>query len=80
MSRPPRELKGYTHQKLLNDLNDFMIKIKIYLHVNDQEDITQETKDKLFNNHSKPTLKEIDLIHDKLINVLEQDTYSLKKY
>jgi hypothetical protein len=81
MSRPPRELKHYTHKILLDELNEFMIRIKIYLHINEEDNITpQEVKEKLFQNHTKPTIKEIDSIHHKLDNILRQDTYSKIKY
>jgi hypothetical protein len=65
------ELKRYKHQKLMNELNDMMIRIKVHLFL-------ESTADKMA--HSKPKMKEIDELTNKIMKVLQKDNEPLINY
>jgi len=80
MPKAPKELMEYKHKALINELNEFMIKVKIYTIIVNDSDYTQEQKDKLVKNTPPPTLSEIDNIHMKINEILEKDAEPMRKY
>lgn len=70
MSRIMEPPKNYKHQKLMDDFNDLMIKIKIYLFGNE----------KMKKVRNKPTSEEIDKIFWQIMEILQKDNEPFIKY
>ena len=66
---PPQ--KRIVNQALINELNEFMVRIKVHLF--------DEIKG-MRENRKKPTIKEIDAIHAKLDQILSQEQEPYIKY
>jgi hypothetical protein len=79
MSHRPQELKTYKHQKLMNEFNDMMIKIKKYLFVINERKMMGGSILKPIN-ISKPTVEELDSLTNKIMTVLQEDKESQIKY
>lgn len=72
MPRPPIELKKYANQELMDDLNQFFVTIKVHLLPNVPESVIQS--------YPKPTVKEMDEIMLRLMDVLKKDSSPMRKY
>ena len=73
----PTALYRCKHQDLINELNNTMIRIKAHLFEFDNlktNDIISK------NNYPKPTIKELDELTNKLINVIQEIRESTIKY
>lgn len=68
--------KEFTHKKLMDNLNELMIRIKVHLfELNDLK-----TSDIISpNNFPKPTVRELDNMLFQLLNILKQDTTTIIK-
>jgi hypothetical protein len=78
MSRKPDELRVYEHQDLMNELNDFIIKMKI--HAGYLDDHGEAVVNVLKRNNQKPTREEIDNLQSRLLEVLKKDSSPMRKY
>lgn len=78
MPKRPEELRNYKHQKLIDQLNNFMIASKI--HFGYLEDRPEEIVEKLKVNYPKPTIEEIDELTMTLYNILREDSEPMRKY
>ena len=77
--KSPERFEKYKHQKLINELNDFMIRIKVVI-LSDVKNEDHEKYKKMQENSPAPTIEEIDKIHMKLNEVLFEQTEPLLKY
>ena len=66
---PPQ--KRIVNQKLIDELNEFMLRVKVHL-FDEIKGMRRVRK--------KPTIEEIDTIHAKLDQILSQDQESYIKY
>jgi glycine cleavage system regulatory protein len=76
MRKQPQEPVIYTHQKLMNDLNEMMIRIKHHL-------FNIPGTNQMFEvqiNMSLPSNQELDDITNKLMKVLREDKKPVRKY
>jgi len=71
MSHKIPEPRIFKHQKLMNEFNEMMIRIKIHLFHN----INTDEK-----NYKKPTTEELDNITNKIMNVLRKDNEPMVRY
>jgi hypothetical protein len=76
MCRQPNTPMDYKHQALMNELNDFMIAVKVHLNPELFGDAIGNVK----NRHPKPTIPDIDGLHNRLRHVLQQDAKPFIKY
>lgn len=66
------ELRKFKHQKLMNEFNEMMIRIKLHLFCDG------DTAD--FINHPEPTVKELDDLTNKIMTILREDSKPMIKY
>ena len=70
MRKPQQELREYTHQGLMNEINNLSIRIKAHLYGN------EEMKSKV----AMPTVKELDdILMKKVMDILRKDSKPLIK-
>lgn len=67
------EPRIFKHQKLMNEFNEMMIKIKLHL-FDDVVDIAD------FISHPEPTVKELDSLTNKIMTVLREDSEPMIKH
>jgi hypothetical protein len=73
----PQTLYIYKNQKLINELNNMMIRIKAHLF----EFNNLKTSDTIStNNFPKPTIKELDELTNKLVTALQESVEPTIKY
>jgi hypothetical protein len=75
MSRIQEEPKFYKHQALMDELNDFFIRLKIHL-----LDLDKSSGAYLKATHSKPTKEELDSIHNRIHDILSEDSKPMRRY
>lgn len=75
MCRQPNTPMEYKHQELMNELNEFMISVKVHLH-------TQEfgRADGLLDRYAKPDIKYIDSLQRRINEVLQKDARPFVRY
>ena len=71
MPKQPQQLKTYKHQKLMNEFNNMMIRIKTHL-------FSESTIEQMA--HSKPTVEELDGITNEIMTILREDNEPMIKY
>jgi hypothetical protein len=76
MCRQPNTPLSYKHEALMNELNDFMIAVKVHLNPELFGDAIGNVK----NRHPKPTITDIDSLAFRLRHVLQQDATPFVKY
>lgn len=75
MCRQPQTPMEYKNEKLMAELNNFMISIKVHLNPELFGDAITNVK----NRHRKPTITEMDALHNRIRQVLQQDARPLIK-
>lgn len=73
MSHRVEELKKYKNQKLMNEFNQMMIRIKLHLF----DDVVDPAD---FISHPEPSVKELDDITNKIMEVLKKDNEPMIKH
>lgn len=69
-SRIVRKQLMYRHQPLISDFNDLFFRIKLFYLIEDTEAVR-----KVRSYRKKPTSEEMDSMHNRVMEVLEQETY-----
>lgn len=72
MSRIMEEPKFYKHEQLMRDLNELFIRIKFHLFDLGDEEAKRR--------HPKPTNEEINEIHNKVHDILSEDSKPMRRY
>ena len=75
MCRPPNTPMEYKNAELMNDLNEFMVCVKLYLHT---DKIISGAN--LTGKYPKPSVEEIDAIHQRVHRELQKDAKPFIKY
>lgn len=75
MCRPNNTPMQYKHQELMNELNTFMIAVKLHLH---PDKIITDAD--IHKRYPKPEIADIDAMHRLLNDVLKQDATPFVKY
>jgi hypothetical protein len=75
MRRPCLPPRNYKNELLMSELNEMMIRIKAHLFLVNDPDY----KDKI-NLWPKPTISELDMLNNKLMQALKRDSESFVKY
>lgn len=79
MSHLMPELRMYKHERLLEELNDFMIMIKC--HDSDMmKNVPAEELAKIKRRYPKMSLKELDLFGSRLRQALMEQSEPMRKY
>lgn len=70
MGKHREPIVEYKHQVLMSELNELHARIKVHLFCSDNK--------KLVENHSKPSIEEMDLVLSKILTILRQDARPMK--
>lgn len=76
MCRPIMVPMNYKHSELINDLNEFMIAVKIWMH----PELFGEAVHDLKTQHPQIDIKDIDALQRRINEVLKKDAESFVKY
>jgi hypothetical protein len=76
MSRQPNTPMEYKHRELMDELNELMIAVKLHLLA---DNIILGVND-LEKRYPKPSMDEIDAMHQRINQVLQQEATPLVKY
>jgi hypothetical protein len=66
----------YKNAELMEELNDFMITVKVWLN----PELFGEAIANVKNRHQKPTIMEMDSLHSRVRQVLQKDATPFVKY
>lgn len=77
MCRQPNTPMDYKHRELMNELNNFMIAVKLWIHAGGPFESQMEEVKK---SYPKPTTEQIDDLHRRINGVLQQDATPFIKY
>lgn len=66
MGKHREPIVEYKHQVLMSEFNDLHARIKVHLFCLDNK--------KLIENHPKPSVEEMDLVLNKILTILKEDS------
>lgn len=79
MSHPRQELMEYKNQILMDELNEFCIALKIWLHPECLKSVVDKAAG-LQRRYPKPSVEEIDHLQSRINEELRKDSRPMRRY